>query len=91
MSDMDIIASMGSQKFEPDLYSLQQILADVPTLTYEHPMLYALYLYHNKDKLTDQEKAKVRMTIDTLKHNRDVINNMNMGYMSRHEQINLAA
>ena len=91
MSDMDIIASMGSQKFEPDLYPLQQILADVPTLTYEHPMLYALFLHHNKDKLTDQEKAKVRMTIDTLKHNRDVINNMNMDYMSRHEQINLAA
>ena len=86
MADMDIIEQMGLRKLNPDLYSLQQILADVPMLDYENPMLYALYLHHNRDRLTEQEKAKVRITIDTLKHNRDVINSTNMGYMTRHER-----
>ena len=90
MADMDIIETMGLRKLNPNLYSLQQILADVPMLDYENPMLYALYLHHNKDKLTDQEKVKVRETIDTLKHNRDVINQANINYMTRHERIKSA-
>ena len=84
---MDIIETMRMRKLNPDLYPLKQILADVPTLDYENPMLYALYLHHNKAKLTKDEIATVCETIDTLKHNRDVTDKINMAYMTRHERV----
>ena len=46
-SDMDIIDAMRTRKMNPKLYSLEQIMSDVPMLNYENPLLYSLYLHHN--------------------------------------------
>ena len=82
---MDIIDAMRTRRVNPDLYSLERILSDVPTLNYDHPMLYALFLHHNATVLSEAERAKVVETIDTLKYNRSVIDNINMNYMTRHK------
>ena len=82
-SDMDIIDAMRTRKMNPKLYSLEQIMCDVPMLSYENPLLYSLYLHHNKDALSDEDRAKVSETIETLKYNRDLINKINMDYMTR--------
>ena len=84
-SDMDFIEAIGSCKLNPNLYSLNQIMCDVPMLSHEDPVLYAIYLHYNAHVLTQDDKNKICITIDTLRHNRSVIEHTNNTYMDRHK------
>ena len=85
---MEIIDSILASPIEdPNKVSLDEIISQVPTLDYDQPLLYHLYMTYNHNLLTDEEREKLRATLNHLKHNMSVINQRNVSYMDRDKDL----
>lgn len=82
MSDFDTMNKVISQPAIDDLISLEHIISEIPTLHYEDPLLYILFMDYNKDKLTDDRKKLITSTIKKLKERERVINEKNIEFMN---------
>lgn len=69
--------------FDPSIVSLEQISASMPYFTKDDPVLYALFLQHNKNTLTNDEVLEVKKVIKILSQYHLGIMEMNKKYMER--------
>jgi len=87
MADLEIINKMNKvEKVCPNKTSFEEIICQVPMLTYEDAMLYELYLSFNKDCIGDEERNKLKNIIETLKFNRMIDIKKNVDFLTRHER-----
>tara|TARA_R110000796_G_scaffold26949_9_gene74428 strand:+ start:112 stop:408 length:297 start_codon:yes stop_codon:yes gene_type:complete len=84
MADMDIINSLADEPVRPpEFVSIETIINEIPNMGVKNPTTFCLYLYYNKEFLTDDEKEKVEMVINKLKTERDAITDKNINYLDR--------
>ena len=84
---MKVVETILSHNLTPEKMTLADIKYSIPTLTDGDPLLYALYLHHNKDLLTDTEKDVLQAVILKLKAHHQRVDDINLAYMSRHLKI----
>ena len=64
---MDIINSLADEPIRPpEFVPLETIINEIPNMGVKNPTTFCLYLYYNKEFLTDVEKEKVEMVIIKL-------------------------
>ena len=69
--------------FDPSIVSLEQIRAAMPYFTKDDPVLYALFLQHNRNALTDDEVLEVKKVIKIMSQYHLGLMEMNKSYMER--------
>lgn len=85
MGDFSIMKEINNKEIETDdIISLDQIIGQIPFLTYEMPMTFILYKEYNKKLLTPEQKEIIDETIDKLKTKQQGINKKNLKYMDKH-------
>ena len=69
--------------FDPSIVSLEQISASMPYFNKDDPVLYALFLQYNRNKLTDDEVLEVQKVIKIMSQYHLGLMEMNKKYMER--------
>ena len=69
--------------FDPSIVSLEQISDSLPYFTKNDPVLYTLFLEHNKGKLNEDEIDEIKKVIETLSNYHLGLMEMNKNYMER--------
>ena len=80
---MEVERLWSMRAFDPSIVSLEQISASMPYFNKDDPVLYALFLQHNRNKLTDDEVLEVQKVIKIMSQYHLGLMEMNKKYMER--------
>ena len=78
---MNTLEEISNQNI--DIVSLEQIIAEMPCLDYETPLLYHMFYTYNHKHLNQDEKGLVSSIINEFKNKQSQINNRNLAYMNK--------